>query len=147
MDIEYGLLDIVVRNGAKYVTLIPPPPSEAERWLGLALAIAKWGYAVQVLNLPTCRAATLAKALARARGAPVYLKYSYALAYAGHGVVLDPEEPSAENIRKEAQANRRYVLDWRRCLALERKEGRADKLGPLPEALDSLRAWLAERLG
>ena len=147
MDVDYGLSEILVRNGAKYVTLIPPPPSEAERWLGLALAIARWGYTVQILNLPTCRAATLANALARARGLPVYLKYSHMLAYAGYGAVLDPEEPSAGNIKREAQANRRYVLDWRRCLSLERKEGRADRLGQLPDALDALRAWLTERLG
>ncbi len=146
MDLEYKLLGITIRNGGRYVTLIPPPPSEAERWLGLGLAVARWGYSVQILNLPTCRAATLAKALAAARGVPVYLGYSYALAYVGYGAALNPEEPNADNIRRVAEANRRYALDWRRCLNLERREGPVDELGELPNAMEKLKAWLAERL-
>ncbi|MGC8582901.1 MAG: hypothetical protein ACP5KY_03020 [Thermoproteus sp.] len=147
MDIDYGLLDIVVSNGPRRVSIIPPPPSEAERWLGLGLAIARWGYTVQIMNLPTCRESTLERALANVKGVPIYLKYSHALAYVGRGALLDPEEPGPDKFRREAEANSRYLLDWRRCLGLRRREGDVEILGALPDALERLKIWLAERLG
>ncbi|KUO85236.1 MAG: hypothetical protein AT711_06200 [Thermoproteus sp. CIS_19] len=147
MDIDYGLLAITIRNGPRRVSIIPPPPSEAERWVGLGLAIARWGYTVRILNLPTCRESTLEKALAGVEGVPIYLRYSHALAYVGRGALLEPEEPTPDGFRREAEANSRYLLDWRRCLELRRRTGDVDVLGALPDALEGLRIWLAERLG
>lgn len=147
MDVDYDIFEVAVKNGARAVTIIPPPPSEAERWLGLGIAIARWGYDVQILNLPTCREATLRKVLARARGVPIYLRYSHALAYIGPGVLLEPEAPTGEAIMREASSNVRYLADWTRCLELRGAGGPVDVLGGLPDALEALKVWLAKRLG
>ncbi|CCC82259.1 hypothetical protein [Thermoproteus tenax] len=147
MKIRYTLSDITIGEGPPRVTLVPPPPSEAEKWVGLGLAIAKWGYSVQILNLPTCREQTILKALKIARGVPVYLKYAHQVAFIGKGALLSPEAFCEENIRREAATNLRYLLDWRVCLSLNVRDAPVDVLGYLPEALEDLRAWLADKLG
>ncbi|MEL9990973.1 MAG: hypothetical protein QXP98_09775 [Thermoproteus sp.] len=147
MDIDYDVFEITVKGGAKVVTIIPPPPSEAERWLGLGIAIARWGYGVQIMNLPTCRETTLKRVLARARGVPIYLKYSHVLAYIGPGALLEPEAPTDVEIMREASSNVRYLADWTRCLGLRGIGGPVEVLGRLPDALESLKVWLAKRLG
>ncbi|MFB6490225.1 MAG: hypothetical protein TU35_003080 [Thermoproteus sp. AZ2] len=126
------------------MTLIPPPPSEAEKWIGLGIAIAKWGYRVVVLNLPTCRRETISRALASAEGALVYIRYSHVVAYRGFGAVLNQAPFSEERVAEEARSNIKYALCWRRCLELPRSRGEVVDLGEVPEALRGLRRWLAD---
>lgn len=140
---------IIIDGGGVDIAIIPPPPSEAEKWFGLGLAIAKWGYKATILNLPTCRKRTIERIVSITRGAAarVYLRYSHEVAYAGFGALLDPAPFDESSVAREARSNIRYALPWEGCLNLRRDEGEVEVVGGIPEGLRLLRAWLTNRAG
>jgi len=108
-------------QGTAYV--IPPPPARAEQYLWLGLLVAKCGFRVRVLSLPTCRHKTITSIISQAAdGVRVYVEYSHVLSYAGPGIVVNPSEPSPESVASVARNNVAFRVDWRRCLGLPRAD-------------------------
>jgi hypothetical protein len=141
----YLLFDIP--NPLGEVAVVPPPPGSSYQFAVLGALIAKMGYRARVLNMPTCRRATIMRVLSHARGELLYVGYAHRLAYAGPGAVVNQEEPTLENVRRVAKGNVSYRVMWQRCLGGETYQREVVNLGRLPEALGMVEVWLAERLG
>lgn len=141
----YLLFDVV--NPLGEVTVVPPPPGSSYQFAVVGALVAKLGYRVKLLNLPTCRKQTISRVIANASGELIYLKYAHRLAYAGPGAVIDPEEPTIENVRRVARGNVMFQVLWEKCVGGDLQEREVVQLGRLPSALERLEIWLAERLG
>ncbi|MCC6020654.1 MAG: hypothetical protein LM577_04740 [Thermoproteaceae archaeon] len=141
----YLLFD--VQNPLGEVTVVPPPPASSYQFAAVGALVAKMGYRVRVLNMSTCRQATISKVLAHASGELLYIGYAPYVAYAGYGGVVDREELAPETVRRIARGNVQFRVPWERCLAGAPQRGDVIDLGRLPEALSRIETWLAERLG
>lgn len=141
----YLLFD--VSNPLGEVTVVPPPPGSSYQFAVLGALVAKMGYRVRLLNMPTCRKTTISRVLSNARGELLYVGYAHRLAYAGPGAVVNPEELNLENVRRVARGNVTYRVMWQKCLGGETYQREVVSLGRLPEALGMLEVWLAERFG
>ncbi len=129
------------------VTVVPPPPGSSYQFAVLGALIAKMGYRARVLNMSTCRRASMMRVLSHARGELLYVGYAHSLAYAGPGAVVNQEEPTLENVRRVARGNVKYRVMWQRCLGGETYQREVVNLGHLPETLGVVEVWLAERFG
>jgi len=136
-----------VPNPLGEVTVVPPPPGSSYQFAVLGALVAKMGYRARVLNMSTCRRATIARILSNARGELLYVGYAHRLAYAGPGAVVNQEELSPESVKRVARGNVKYRVMWQRCLSGETHQREVVSLGRLPEALGMIEIWLAERLG
>ncbi|WP_148682798.1 fructose-bisphosphatase class II family protein [Pyrobaculum ferrireducens] len=143
----YTYLLFDVSNPLGDVTIIPPPPGSSYQFAVFGAVVAKMGYRARVLNLPTCRRATISRVLSNAVGEVIYVGYAHRLAYVGPGAVVNPEEPAIENIRRVARGNAQFRVMWEGCLGVDVQPREVVVLGRLPEALGRLEVWLAERFG
>ena len=141
----YLLFD--VQNPLADVTVVPPPPGSSYQFAVVGALVAKLGYRTKVLNMSTCRRETISRILANAAGELVYVGYAHRLAYAGPGAVVNPEEVSVENVRRVALQNLKYRVMWEKCLQAGPQQRDVVEIGHLPEALERLEIWLAERVG
>ncbi|MEM1598242.1 MAG: hypothetical protein QXP31_07210 [Pyrobaculum sp.] len=141
----YLLFDVSSPLGQ--VTVVPPPPGSSYQFAVFGALIAKMGYRTRVLNMSTCRQATISKVLSHATGELVYVGYAHRIAYAGPGASINTEDLTAENVKRVALGNIGFQAPWRRCLLGGGYGQDVVELGTLPEALERLEVWLAERLG
>ncbi|MEM0370736.1 MAG: hypothetical protein QXK71_01390 [Pyrobaculum sp.] len=141
----YLLFDVYDPLGE--VTIIPPPPGSSYQFAVFGALVAKLGYKARLLNTSTCRRQTLSKVLSHASGELLYIGYAHRIAYAGPGAVLNYMEPTWDNIRRVARGNVEYRVMWERCLGVDTIQREVVQLGQLPEAIERLEVWLAERLG
>ena len=106
-------------EGDRRAYIIPPPPASAEQYLWLGFLVAKCGYSVTVLSLPTCRESTIRSVLRIVGGGvKIYAKYSHLVGYVGPGYVVDPAEPNYAEVMRVANNNIMFRVDWTRCLQL-----------------------------
>lgn len=110
---------LTIGEGGRRAYVIPPPPAFAGQYLWLGLLVAKCGYSVTVLSLPTCRESTIRSVLRLVgEGVKIYVKYSHLVSYVGKGYVVDPAEPDFDEIMRVASSNVAFRVDWTRCLRL-----------------------------
>jgi len=96
--------------------------------------VARCGYLVKILSLPTCNAKTISSIIGKAsNGVRIYVEYSHVLSYAGPGIVVEPREPSPEYVSRVARNNAAFRVDWRKCLELPKAEAEA-----LPVNIDDI---------